>query len=146
MVQCIVKRTSRHQFPLLDARRRFVVSETLAGRSLADIGDDLGVSKQAAHYQLRTAAQAMGLDFGRFRSLADGVMAETRAERAAELRERSGRMEFDGPAPRWRGRRDTPAIQNSAELEALADRFLAGEWSPLLQARAEFLEASIRGC
>ena len=72
-------------------------------------------------------------------------MAETREERAAELRERSGRTEFDDSAPRWGGRRETPAAQYSAELEALADRYLAGEWSPRLQARAEYLEAAIRG-
>lgn len=147
MVHCTVKRPPRHhfKFPVLDPRRRFVVSETLAGRSLAEIGNELGMSRQGAHFHLVAAARAMGLDYGRFRSLADGVMAETREERAAELRERSGRTEFDDPAPRRGGRRDTPAGQYSAELDTLADKFLAGEWSPRLQARAEYLEAALRG-
>ena len=147
MVHCTVKRPPRHhfKFPVLDPRRRFVVSETLAGRSLAEIGNELGMSRQGAHFHLVAAARAMGLDYGRFRSFADGVMAETREERAAELRERSGRTEFDDPAPRRGGRRDTPAGQYSAELDTLADKFLAGEWSPRLQARAEYLEAALRG-
>ena len=159
MLQCTVKRMSRQESlfedyddasPLLsrclrlDLARRFVVSETLAGRSLSAIGNELGMSRQAAHYHLRTAARALGLDYGRFRSLADGVIAESRAERAAELRERSGRIEFDTPAPIWRGRRDTPAAGYSAELDALADRFLAGEWSPQLQQRAESIDALLR--
>lgn len=146
MVQCTVKRPSRHhfKFPALNPRRRFVVSETLAGRSLAEIGNELGMSRQGAHFHLVAAARAMGLDYGRFRSLADGVMAETREERAAELRERSGRTEFDDPAPRWGGRRDTSAAQYSAELDTLADQFLAGEWTPRLLHRAESLEALLR--
>jgi hypothetical protein len=121
----------------LSCGERFVLRAALAGRSLRETAADPGlarvygraVSHQCAANWLAAAGGKLGLDAAEFRAAVDAVADADRAERAAVLADRGGRVSVgelhhdpaDVPA-----RKRRPGPRTVADrLEALADELLA---------------------
>lgn len=112
-----------------------ILSQLVRGRSLAAIGHESGTSRQAVHSRLNTIARQRGLTRAGLMVAVETVLAAERCERAERLQ----------PATEYRtddGRRVRPdaGYRTQAELDSLADDFLAGRWSRAKQAAAERCE------
>ena len=128
----------------LGRHRARIVSELLAGRSLAEIGADLGTSKQAVHYQVGRAAAEVGCGGAEFHAAIEEVQRGERLQRAERVRSNEYVDGADGRRPAGLGRAVKLSERYAAELMGLADGFLAGQWTAADQERAEWLDGYIR--
>lgn len=113
-----------------------ILSGLVRGRSLAAIGADDGISKQAVHSRLNAIARARGLT-------RDQLWEHVEAVHASERCDAAGRMATTA----MNGKAKAPSITNRwqadgaiAELDSLADDFMAGRWNARKLRKAEQAE------
>ena len=110
----------------LSVSQAHLLGETLRGRSLAAIGAESGVTRQAVHARLRSVSRRLGLDVERFRELVAVVQERMKAERAADLAERGSRLVMDDPLPR-RKLGPSRAVDLQRALDAWKARYVVAD-------------------
>lgn len=104
-----------------------ILSGLVRGRSLSAIGAEDGVSRQAIHCRLNAIAKARGLTRDQLWEHVEAVLASERCDAAGRMATTA--MSTGKPTPRMHMGGRWQADGAIAELDSLADDFMAGRWN-----------------
>lgn len=119
-----------------------ILSGLVRGRSLADIGQDAGITRQAVHNRLPRLAAEYGMTREQLWEHVESVLATERRDRAERMTPDAETMRAGrGTGYYSASPSDWAASNAESGLDALADTLLAGRrWTPAKQKQAERCE------